>query len=177
MDIIAINQDALLVPLGLTIPQFPVVYKSSNKLPLLPTSTVQCNFQNYIEQINGESTIPPPLPSEDENENAIVVHNANQEQLEDKEMVNALEEVEQEVAIGGRTTLYQLIMKTYIDSIVIPLEEFHAQLKRNSEVKRIKNAFTSAGLTDTAKHVADIIGRKPPAQQPVLRGLIDKTKS
>jgi hypothetical protein len=177
MDIIAINQDALLVPLGLTIPQFLVVYKSSNKLPLLPTPTVKCNFQNYIEKINGESTIPPPLPNEDENENVIVVHNANQEQLEDKEMVNALEEVEQEVAIGGHTTLYQLIMKTYVDSIVTPLEEFHAQLKRNSEVKRIKNAFNSAGLTDTAERVANIIGREPPSQQPVLWGLIDETTS
>ena len=94
MDLIAINQDALLVPLGLTIPQFLFLYKTSNKLPLLPTPTVQCNFQNYIEQINGESTIPPPLPNEDENENAIVVHNANQEQLEDEEMMNALDEVE-----------------------------------------------------------------------------------
>ena len=41
----------------------------------------------------------------------------------------------------------------------------------------IKNAFTSVGLTDTAKRVANIIGRKPPAQQPVLWGLIDKTTS
>ena len=67
IDIIAIDQDALLVSLGLTIPQFLFVYKTSNKLPLLPTPTVQCNFQNVIEQINGESTNPPPLPNKDEN--------------------------------------------------------------------------------------------------------------
>jgi hypothetical protein len=46
MDIIAINQDALLVPEGLTIPQFLVVYKITNKLPLLPTPTINCNFLN-----------------------------------------------------------------------------------------------------------------------------------
>ena len=44
-------------------------------------------------------------------------------------------------------------------------------------MKRIKTAFRSAGLTDTAKLIANIIGRKPPAQQPVLWGLIDKTTS
>ena len=176
MDIIAIDQDTLLVPLGLTIPQFLSVYKTSNKLPLLPTPTVNCTFQNVIDQINGASINPPPLPNEDEN--VIVVYNQNQNQQDqDEEMVNALDEVEQQVAIGGRTIVYQLIKKVYIDSIVTPLEEFHAQLKRNAEVKRIKNAFTSAGLTDTAERVAEIIGREPPAQQPVLRGLIDETTS
>jgi hypothetical protein len=166
----------LLVPLGLTIPQFLSVYKTSNKLPLLPTPTVNCTFQNVIDQINGASINPPPLPNEDEN--VIVVYNPNQNQQDqDEEMVNALDEVEQQVAIGGRTIVYQLIKKVYIDSIVTPLEEFHAQLKRNAEVKRIKNAFTSAGLTDTAERVAEIIGREPPAQQPVLRGLIDETTS
>ena len=44
-------------------------------------------------------------------------------------------------------------------------------------MKRIKTAFRSAGLTDTAKLIANIIGREPPAQQPVLWGLIDKTTS
>jgi hypothetical protein len=175
MDIIAINQDALLVPLRLTLSQFLFVYKTSNKLPLLPTPSVQCNFQNVIDQINGDSTKLPPLTNKEEN--LIVSYNPNQEQLQDKEMVNALDEVEQEVAIGGRTILYQLINKVYINSIVTPLEEFHAQLKRNAKTKRIKNAFTSAGLTDTAERVANIIGRKPPAQKPVLWGLIDKTTS
>jgi hypothetical protein len=176
MDIIAIDQDTLLVPLGLTIPQFLSVYKTSNKLPLLPTPTVNCTFQDAIDQINGASINPPPLPNKDEN--VIIVYNPNQNQQDqDEEMVNALDEVEQQVAIGGRTIVYQLIKKVYIDSIVTPLEEFHAQLKRNAEVKRIKNAFTSAGLTDTAERVAEIIGCEPPAQQPVLRGLIDETTS
>ena len=78
-------------------------------------------------------------------------------------MVNALLQVEEEVAIGGRTTLCQLITKVYIDSIVTPLEELHAQLKRNAETKRIEATFTSAGLTDTSKRVANIIGHESPA--------------
>ena len=116
MDIIAINQDVLLIPLGLTIPQFLFVFKTSNKLPLLPTPTLNCTFQNVIDQINGASINPPPLPNEDDN--VIVAYNPNQEQLQYKEMVNALDKEEQEVAIGGRTTLYQLINKVYIETIV-----------------------------------------------------------
>jgi hypothetical protein len=71
MDIIAIDQDALLVPFGLTIPQFLSVYKTSNKLPLLPTPSVQCNFQNVIDQINGDSTKVPPLTNKEENLNQL----------------------------------------------------------------------------------------------------------
>jgi hypothetical protein len=41
MDLIAIDQGALLVPIGLIIPQFLFVYKTSCKLPLLPTPCVQ----------------------------------------------------------------------------------------------------------------------------------------
>jgi len=76
MDIIAINQDTLLVPLRLTIPQFLFVYKTSNKLPLLPTPSVQCNFQNVIDQINGDSTKLPHLTNKEEN--LIVSYNPNQ---------------------------------------------------------------------------------------------------
>ena len=65
-------------------------------------------------------------------------------------MVIAVTQAEEEIAIGGQATLCQIIVKTYVDSIATPLEEFHAQLKRNSKTKRIKTAFTSAGLTDTA---------------------------
>jgi hypothetical protein len=68
-------------------------------------------------------------------------------------MVNALLQVEEEVAIGGQATLCQIIVQIYIDSIVTPFNEFHAKLKRNAETKRIKAAFTSAGLTNTAKCV------------------------
>jgi hypothetical protein len=75
MDLIAIDQGALLVPIGLTIPQFLFVYKTSCKLPLLPTPTVQCTFQNVIDQINGASIKPPPLPNKDDN--VIVAYNPN----------------------------------------------------------------------------------------------------
>ena len=81
---------------------------------------------------------PPPPPLPDDREDVIEVYNPNQEEIQDAEMVIALEGTEQEVAVGGRTTLYHLIMKVYIDSIITPLEEFHAQLKRNAETKRIK---------------------------------------
>ena len=178
MDIIAINQDNLLVLIGLTIPQFLAVYKASNKLPFLPTPTVQCNFQNAIEQINGDSYDPPPPPPlPEDREDVIFIYNPNQKQIQDKEMLNAPDGIEQIVDIGGRTTQYQLITKVYIDCIVTPLKEFHAQLKRNAKTKRIKTAFTSAVLTETTECVANIIGHKPPAQQPVLWGLVDETKS
>ena len=88
MDISATNQDNLIVIIGLTIPQFLAVYKASNKLPFLPTPTVHCNFQNTIEQINREAYNPSPLP--DNREDVIVVYNPNQEDIQDKEMVNAL---------------------------------------------------------------------------------------
>ena len=176
MDIIAINWESLLVTVGLTIPQFLAVYKMSNKLPFLPTPTVICNFQSAIDSINGVSILPP-LPKDRKDSIIVHNHNPNQKEIQDEEMVNALTQVEEEVAIGGPTTLCQLITKVYIDSIVTPLKEFYAQLKRNAKTKWIKAAFTSAGIMDTANRVASIMGHKPPAHQPFLWGLINKTTS
>ena len=78
MDIITVNQDDLLVPVGLTIPHFLAIYKAANKLPLLPNPTVHCDFQNAIDRINGVSNAPPPLPDDNDNGvDAIVVYNPN----------------------------------------------------------------------------------------------------
>jgi hypothetical protein len=168
IDIIAIDQDALLVTIVLTIPQFLAIDKASNKLTLLPTPAINCNFLDAINRIKGVSInhLPPPANGED----AIVVYQTNQEEIQDVEMMNNLAVVEEDATVREQTTQCQLTIHTYIDSIVIitPLKEFHAQLKRNSETKRIKSAFTSARLTDTAKRVSNIIGRKPLSQQPVL---------
>ncbi len=169
MDLLDRDRDALLVPIGMSVARFLAIYKKANKLPYLPPPTVDCDFQHLIDICNGAP--PPPNDGED----VIVVQRA--EENEDEEMVNMVNALLAEETIGGRTTLLDLIQKTYIDSIITPLEVFHEQIKKNDEVKRIKAAFTSARLNDTAERVADVIGREPPAQQPVLRGLIDETTS
>jgi hypothetical protein len=61
MDLIASAQDNILVPLGITLPKFLAACKAANNLQGgIPTPTVDFNFQNEMNRINGT----PPLAVE-----------------------------------------------------------------------------------------------------------------
>jgi hypothetical protein len=49
------------------------------------------------------------------------------------------------------------------------------QRKENKETKQIKAAFTLPHLNEAAQCVATVIANKPPAQMPVLQGLVNET--
>jgi hypothetical protein len=92
----------------------------------------------------------------------------------EQEMIDATNAVES-AAIGGRATICRLIFDAIVKGTIEPIRKFHAQLKENDETKRIKAAFTLPRLNEAAKRVAFVIANEPPAQMPVLRGLVDES--
>jgi hypothetical protein len=72
LDLIAGNQDDILVLLGIPLPKFLAAYKAANNLQGIPTPTINFNFQDELDQINGTAPLkqkqlpprppPPPLP-------------------------------------------------------------------------------------------------------------------
>ena len=78
-------------------------------------------------------------------------------------------------AIGGRATICRLIYDAVFKGTIEPIRKFHLQRKENEETKRIKAAFTLPRLNEAAQRVATIIAKEPPAQMPVLRGLVNET--
>ncbi len=61
MDLTTSAQDSILIPLGFTLPKFVASYKVANNLQgRIPTPTVNFNFQNELNRINGT----PPLTIE-----------------------------------------------------------------------------------------------------------------
>ncbi len=78
-------------------------------------------------------------------------------------------------AIGGRAAICRLICGAIFKGTMEPIQKFHLQCKENDETKRIKAAFTLPCLNKAAQHVATIIANEPPAQMPVLCGLVQET--
>ncbi len=78
-------------------------------------------------------------------------------------------------AIGGRTTVSHLIYNAIYKGTIKPIQKFHLQRKENKETRQTKAAFTFPHLNKAAQGVATVIAKEPPAQMPVLRGLVNKT--
>ena len=78
-------------------------------------------------------------------------------------------------AIGGRVAVCRLIYEAIYKGTVEPIRKFHLQRNENEETKRIKAAFTLPRLNEAAQRVAAVIANEPPAQMPVLRGLVNET--
>ncbi len=78
-------------------------------------------------------------------------------------------------AIGGRAAICHLICGAVFKGTIKPIQKIHLQRKENDETKRINAAFTLPRLNKAAQRVATIIANEPPAQMPVLRGLVQKT--
>jgi hypothetical protein len=182
IDLIASAPDNILVPLGITLLKYLAAYKVANQLQGgIPTPTVNFNFQNELNRINGT----PQLAIEAQP--ATVIHlatgdnNVNRtETLFDKEnnleqeMMDATNAVET-AAIGGRAATCRLIRGAIFKGTIKTIQKFHLQCKENDKTKQIKAAFTLPCLNKAAQHVGTIIANEPPAQMPVLRGLVQET--
>jgi hypothetical protein len=89
-------------------------------------------------------------------------------------MINATNAVKT-AAIGGRAAVSRLIYNAVFKGTIEPIQKFHLQCKENKETKQIKAAFTLPRLNEAAQHVATVIANSPPAQIPVLQGLVNET--
>jgi hypothetical protein len=67
LDLIAGNQDDILVLLGISLPKCLAASKAAHNLQGIPTPTIGFNFQDELDQINGttplraEADPPPPV--------------------------------------------------------------------------------------------------------------------
>jgi hypothetical protein len=190
LDLIARNQDNILVFLGIPLPNFLAAYKEAHNLQGILTPTINFNFQDELDQINGTATLgakaappgTPPAPGAPfaTGNRALDVitggnHSGSQDDKEEvQEMIDATNTVET-AATGGRAAVSHLIYDIVFKGTIKPIHKFHLQCKENEETKRIKAAFTLPHLNKAAQCVATVIAIKPPAQMPVLQGLVNET--
>jgi hypothetical protein len=92
----------------------------------------------------------------------------------EQEMIDATNAVET-AAIGGRAAICCLICGAIFKGTIKPIQKFHLQCKENDETKWITAAFILPRLNEAAQRVATIIANEPPAQMPVLCGLVQET--
>jgi hypothetical protein len=178
LDLIANN---LLVSLGIPLPKFLAAYKATHKLQGIPTPTINFNFQDELDRINGtapleEEAAPPAVVAD--KALAIVINNdhsrSQDDNEEEQEMIDATNTVKT-ATIGGRMAVCCQIYDAVFKGTIDPIQKFHLQRKENEKTKQIKAAFTLPHLNKAAQRVATIIANKPPAQMPVLRGLVNET--
>ena len=189
IDLIAKHRDDILVPLGMTTKTFLAAYKAANNLQVIPSPTINFDFQELLDEINGTPPGENPVAApNDNNPNAgaiVIIGRANNlgefdldGENDDDEMIDAANAASQPMeGIGGRTAICGLIKNAIFKGTIEPIQKFHKQRNENDEAKRIKAAFTSPRLSDAAQRVASIIANKPAAQMPVLRGLVNETTS
>jgi hypothetical protein len=190
LDLIAANQDDILVSLEIPLPKFLAAYKVAHNLQGILTPTINFNFQDELDQINGttplgaEATPPgtPPAPGAPftPGDRALIVitgsnHSESQDDKEEEqEMINATNIVKT-AAIGGRAAVSRLIYDAIFKGTNEPIQKFHLQRKENKETKQIKATFTLPCLNEAAQRVATVIANEPPPQMPVLQGLVNET--
>ncbi len=153
LDLIAGNQDNILVLLGIPLPKFLAAYKAAHKLQGIPTPTINFNFQDELDQINGtallEEEAAPPVAIANK---ALVIainndHSGSQDgKEEEQEMINATNAVET-AAIGGRAAVSHLIYDAIFKGTIKPIRKFYLQCKENEEIKQIKATFPLHFLT------------------------------
>jgi hypothetical protein len=78
-------------------------------------------------------------------------------------------------AIVGRVAICRLSTMPSTKGTIEPIQKNHLQRKKNDETRWIKAAFTLSCINEAAQCVTTIIGDEPPAQMPVLRGLVNET--
>ena len=186
LDLIAGNQDDILVSLGIPLNKFLAAYKTANNLQGIPTPTINFNFQEELDRINGtvplEAEAATPANATAAAAAAAAAAGAagaeeNQDddnEEEEQEMIDATNAVET-ATIGGRAAVCRQIYEAIQKGTIEPIRKFHLQRNENEETKRIKAAFTLPRLNEAAQRVATVIANEPPAQMPVLRGLVNET--
>jgi hypothetical protein len=192
LDLIAGNQDDILLLLGIPLPKFLAAYKAAHNLQGIPTPTINFNFQDELDRINGTTPLgaeaaPPGTPSAPgapfaPGNGALVVitggnHSESQnDKEEEQEMIDATNAVKT-AAIGGNAAVSHLIYDAAFKGTIKPIQKFHLQHKENKETKQIKAAFTLPCLNKAAQGVATVIANKSPAQMPILRGLVNEPRT
>jgi hypothetical protein len=73
---------------------------------------------------------------------------------------------------SSRTKLLKMIIDVYINTIKLPIIEFHRVVTQRDELVRIKRVTTTSILESTAAKVAAVLHAERPAERPVLSGLI-----
>jgi hypothetical protein len=189
LDLSASIQDNILILPGIPLPNFLAAYKAAHNLQGIPTPTIDFNFQDELDQNNGTTplgaeTAPPGAPPTPgapfaPRDFALVVvignnHSGSQDDIEEEqEMINATNAIET-AAIGGRAAVSHLIYDAVFKGTIKLIRKFHLQRKENKETKKIKATFTLPCLNKAAQSVATIIMNEPPAQMPVLQGLVNE---
>ncbi len=147
---------------------------ANNLLGGIPKPTVEHNFDEEIDRING-------TPRLEANEDAVATGNAERNDNDDdddgnddNEMIDALNAVET-AAIESRAHIGRLILDALTKGTFDAIDKFHTQCKENNETKRIKAAFTSPRLNEAARRFLLVIANEPAAEMPVLRGLVQET--
>ena len=151
LDLIAGNQDDILVSLGIPLNKILAAYKVAHKLQRIPTPTINFNFQDELDRINGtppleEEAAPHADAADDANQAlAVVIYdndlgNQDDNDEEEQEMVDATNSVKT-AAIGGRVAICHQIYDAVMNGTVEPICKFHLQRNENEETKRIKASF------------------------------------
>jgi hypothetical protein len=176
MDLFASAQNKILTLLSILLQNFLAAYKAAtNLLGGIPTPTVTYNFEDKINHINNT-----PRLKTTENAIASFTALAKREDTDiqdngknEQEMINATNAVKT-AAIGGRATICRVILDAINKGTIEPIQKFHLQRKENNKTRHIKAAFTLPRLNKAAQRVATAIANEPPAQMPVLCGLVQE---
>ncbi len=145
MDLIASAPDDILVPLGITLPKFLAAYKAANQLQGgIPTPTVDFNFQNELNHING--TLQLVIEDQPATVTYLATGNVNVNCTEilfnkenglEQEMMDATNTVKT-VAIGGRVAICRLICGAIFKGTIKPLQNFIFNIKRTTKQSGLK---------------------------------------
>jgi hypothetical protein len=145
LDLIAGNQDNILVLLGIPLPKFLAAYKVAHNLQGIPTPTINFNFQDELDQINstaplGAEAAPPGTPPAPGapftpgNGTPVIINGSNHSgsqdnEEEEQEMIDATNAVKT-AAIGGRAAVSCLIYDAVFKGTIKPIQKFHLQCKK-----------------------------------------------
>ncbi len=154
MDLIASALDDILVPLEIILPKFLAVYKAANQLQGgIPTLTVDFNFQNELNRINGtpqlmiedQPTAVTYLATGDINVNHTETLFDEENDLE-QEMMDATNAVET-VAIGGRAAICRLKCGAIFKGFIGPIQKIIFNTKRTTKQSGLKLLLLSLAST------------------------------
>jgi hypothetical protein len=76
--------------------------------------------------------------------------------------------------VSRRAIVLNALRQLLEHGLVVPLQRFHAQIKRNEQERRIARATVEPCLTPTADCIAAVVEAECPTSCPTLKGLIQE---
>ncbi len=73
--------------------------------------------------------------------------------------------------VGGRAIVLNALHILVEHGLVVPLQRFHTQIKRNEQERRIARGTVKPCLTSTADCIAAVVEDERPASRPSLKRL------